>query len=153
MKTLILGLGNPIRGDDGVGIRVAEELKKQIKDENVEVKEGSVGGLGILGLIQGYDKVIVVDSIRTKEGRLGQIHKLKPSDLGSTVYTSWPHEINFTTALSLGKELRLRMPKIIDIYAIEIKGNIAFTDELTPEISNTVPEVVNHILTEEFMLL
>jgi Ni,Fe-hydrogenase maturation factor len=78
---------------------------------------------------------------------------LKPSDLGSTVYTSWPHEINFTTALSLGKELRLRMPKIIDIYAVEIKGDIAFTDELTPEISHTVPEVVNHILTEEFMLL
>ncbi len=150
MKTLILGLGNPIRGDDGVGIRVAEALKKQIKDENVEVKEASIGGLGILGLIQSYDKVIVIDSIHTKEGRLGQIHKLKPSDLGSSVYTSWPHEINFTTTLALGKKLRLQMPKLIDIYAVEIKDNVTFTEEFTPEISQAIPKIVNQILAEEF---
>lgn len=150
MKTLILGLGNPIRGDDGVGIRIAEKLKKQIKDENVEVKEASIGGLGILGLIQGYDRVIVIDSIQTKNGRPGQIHKLKPSDLGSSIYTSWPHEINFTTTLSLGRKLKIQMPKVIDIYAVEIKKNITFAEECTPEISQAIPEVVHQILSEEF---
>jgi hydrogenase maturation protease len=152
VKTLILGLGNPIRGDDGVGIRVAEELKRQIKDKNVEVQEASIGGLGILGLIQGYDKLIVIDSIRTKGGRLGQIHKLKPSDLGSSVYASWPHEINFTTTLALGKKLRIPLPNVIDIYAVEIKDNITFTEEFTPEISQAIPEIVNQILAEEFGL-
>ncbi len=150
MKTLILGLGNPIRGDDGVGIRIAEELKKHIKDENVEVKEASIGSIGILDLVQGYDRVIVIDSIQTKDGRSGQIHRLKPSDLKSSIYTSWPHEINFTTTLSLGEKLQLRMPKIIDIYAVEIKKNITFAEECTPEISQAIPEIVHQILTEEF---
>ncbi|UCD83498.1 MAG: hydrogenase maturation protease [Deltaproteobacteria bacterium] len=150
MKTLILGLGNPIRGDDGVGIRVAEELRRQIKDEDIEVQEASVGGLGILDLIQGYDKVIIVDSIQTKDGQPGQIHRLKPSDLKSYIHTSWPHEVNLTTTLSLGDKLQLRMPKIINIYAVEIKDDITFAEECTPEISKVVPKVVHQILSEEF---
>lgn len=150
LKTLILGLGNPILGDDGVGIRVAGELKKQIDDENVDVKEASIGGLGILDLIQGYDKVIVIDSIQTKDGRPGQLYKFEPSDFKETIHLSSPHDINFATALSLGRKLQMPMPEVIDIYAIEIKDNVTFSEECTPDVSKAISKIVARILAEEF---
>jgi hydrogenase maturation protease len=151
MKTLVLGLGNPILGDDSVGMRVAGELKRQIDKGDVEVKEAPMcRGLNILGLIQGYDKVIVIDAIQAKDGRPGQIHRLKPSDLKGSIHLSWPHEINFATAIELGKRLQIPMPEVIDIYAVEIEENVTFTEECTPELSKAIPKIVRQIMAEEF---
>jgi len=81
MKTLILGLGNPILSDDGAGIRVAQEVGKQLNDPQVTVAETSAAGLSLLDSIVGYDKVIIIDAIQTKKGRAGQIYRMKPEDL------------------------------------------------------------------------
>jgi len=150
MKTSVLGLGNPILGDDSVGMGVAGEIKKQIEDENVDIKEASVGGLGILDLIQGYDKVIIIDSIQTKDGRPGQLYKLEPSDFKETIHLSSPHDVNFATAIALGRKLKMKMPEVIDIYAVGIKGDITFTEECTPDVSRAIPKIVAKILAEEF---
>lgn len=62
MKTVILGLGNPILTDDAIGIRIAQKLKE--KKPKLEVIETSEAGMALLDLITGYDKFIIIDSMR-----------------------------------------------------------------------------------------
>ncbi|MEJ2047740.1 MAG: hydrogenase maturation protease, partial [Dehalococcoidia bacterium] len=61
MRTLILGIGNSILGDDGVGIRVARQLDRLVKDKNIDVVEANVDGLNLLDFILEYGRLIVID--------------------------------------------------------------------------------------------
>ena len=86
MRTLVLGIGNPILGDDGIGFHIAQELAKEIKDENIDVKDTSEDGLNLLELIVGYDKLIIIDAIMTEDEEVGGIYRLKPEDTGESVH-------------------------------------------------------------------
>jgi hydrogenase maturation protease len=66
-RTLLLGMGNPILSDDAIGIRLAGRLKERLKDiPGLDmVEDCSVGGFNLLEIIEGYGRLIVLDSIRT----------------------------------------------------------------------------------------
>ena len=66
MKTLIIGLGNPLVTDDSVGLRVVEELRPLLADRpDVEVSEDYWGGLRLMERMIGFDRAIVIDAIQT----------------------------------------------------------------------------------------
>lgn len=148
MKTLVLGLGNSILCDDGVGIRVAREVAKQFDCPQVTVGETSAAGLRLLDSIVGYDKVIIIDAIQTKEGQAGQLYRMKPEDFSFAQHFSSPHQINLATALELGRMLGLRMPREITVFAIEAKDIASFSEKCTPEVEQAIPEVVEMVLAE-----
>ncbi len=148
MKTLVLGLGNPILSDDGVGIKVAHEVANQLNSPQVTVAETSGAGLSLLDSIIGYDLVIIIDAIQTKEGQAGQIYHMKPEDFSFAKHFSSPHQINLVTALELGKMLDLAMPQKITIFAVEAKDITSFNEKCTPEVEQVIPEVVKMVLEE-----
>ena len=69
---LILGIGNPILRDDGVGIRIAQKLREE--NPELEVIETSEVGISLLKLVVGYDKLIIVDSTKTGGAKPGELH-------------------------------------------------------------------------------
>lgn len=148
MKTLVLGLGNPILSDDVVGVRVAQEIGKRLKDPQVAVTEASGAGLSLLDSIIGYDQVIIIDAIQTQEGKTGQIYRLEPEDFSFAKHLSSPHQINLVTALELGKRLGLSMPSKITIFAIEVRDVASFGEKCTPEVERAIPKVVKMVLRE-----
>jgi hydrogenase maturation protease len=148
MKTLVLGLGNPILSDDGAGIRVAHEVANQLNNPQVTVAETSVAGLSLLDSIVGYDKVIIIDAIQTKKGKAGQIYRMEPEDFSFAKHLSSPHQINLVTALELGKMLNLAMPQKITIFAVEAKDITSFSEKCTPEVERAIPKVVKMVLAE-----
>ncbi len=148
MKTLVLGLGNPILSDDGVGIRVAREVGNKVKDPQVAVSETSALGLSILDSIVGYDKVIIIDAIQTEEGQAGHIYRMRTEDFALTQHLSSPHQTNLATALELGKMLNLGMPQQITVFAVEAKDITTFSEKCTPEVEQAIPEAVNMVLGE-----
>jgi len=148
MKTLVLGTGNPILSDDGVGIKVAHEVANQFNSPQVTVAETSAAGLSLLDSIVGYDKVIIIDAIQTKKGKAGQIYRMKPEDFSFAKHLSSPHQINLVTALELGKMLDLVMPQEITILAVEAKDVSNFSEKCTPEVERAIPEVVKMVLEE-----
>ena len=104
MRTLVLGIGNPILGDDGVGFHIAQELAKEIKDENIDVKDTSIDGLNLLELIVGYDKLIVIDAMMTEDEKVGEIYRLKPSNGSETAWSTISlHHLNLDTTIQIGK--------------------------------------------------
>jgi hydrogenase maturation protease len=148
MKTLVLGWGNPILSDDGVGIKVAQEVKEKLSYPQITVAETSTAGLSLLDSIVGYDKVIIIDAVQTKEGNAGQIYRMGLQDFSSTKHFSSPHQINLATALELGKMLNLAMPQEITIFAVEAKEITTFSEKCTPEVEQAIPKLVKMVMEE-----
>ena len=148
IKTLILGLGNPILSDDGVGIRVAQELKGRLNRPEITVEETSLAGLGVLDLLTGYDRVVLIDAIQTVGGQPGQIYRFGPEALSLTSHTASPHDTNFITALELGHKLGMALPRQIVIFAIEAADVTTFSEECTSEVRQAIPVCVEMILQE-----
>ena len=148
MKALILGLGNPILSDDSVGFRIAQALMGRFDEEEVMVMESDLSGLSLLDLLLGYDKVIIADSIQTREGKVGQVYRLSPEDFAATRHAVSPHDVNLITALELGKTLGLDMPREIVIFAIEVQDVTTFSESCTPRVERAIPKVVEMVAEE-----
>jgi len=148
MKTLVLGLGNPILSDDGVGLQVARELKTNLDQQEVTVEETSMAGLSLLDLLADYDRAIIVDAIQTVGGKPGQIYRLNSEALDVTRHAASLHDVNFATALELGNRLGLTLPKQIDMFAIEVADASTFGEECTPDVRQAIPVCVEMIIQE-----
>jgi len=146
MNTLILGIGNPILTDDGVGLQIAQKLKEE-KPE-LDVIEACEGGLGLLDYASGYDKVILIDSTKTGQGQPGELYKLELEDLKPAMDFSTSHGIDIATVFELGHRLGYRMPQI-SIYAIEIRDNSTFGEGCTPVVQERISFITKQIIKEE----
>jgi len=145
---LVLGLGNPILSDDGVGIHVARELKGRLDQQEATVTETSMVGLGLLDLLVGYDRAVIIDAIQTVEGEAEQIYRLKPRAFDDTLCTSTPHDVNFATALELGNRLGLSLTQEIVIFAIQVEDVTTFSEKCTPKVAQVIPTVADMVIQE-----
>lgn len=148
-KLLFLGLGNPILSDDAVGIRVVDKIKSIMGDSNgIDFVTGSVAGLRILDVIQGYDELVIVDAIE-KGGEPGTLYKIPIEDLEGTLHFTSLHSINLVTAIELGRKMSLKIPKRISIYGIEVKNVVKFSEKMTPEVEESIPKNAEEIIRRE----
>jgi len=133
-KTLVLGIGNDILTDDGIGPKIVNDLKTLERSPELIFETTTLGGLEILEIIKEYKKVIIIDAIRTIDGNPGEIFFFTPDDFKETLHLSNLHDINFLTALELGKKLGIPLPEEIHIIAIEIVEDQVFGTSFTPAI-------------------
>ena len=147
MNTLILGIGNPILTDDRVGIKIAQKLKEERPE--LEVVETSEVGITLLDLIVGYNKLIIIDSIKTEKGKPGDLYRLELEDLKPAKDFSSSHGIGIATAFKLGQRLGYSMPKYTSIYAVEIKDNTSFGEKCTREVKERIPFIAKQITKGE----
>jgi hydrogenase maturation protease len=141
-------MGNPLLCDDGVGLRVAAELKDRVEQPEITVMETGVAGLSLLDLLVGYERAIIIDAIQTVGGKAGQIYRLDPKAFDTALHTASAHGIDFTTALEFGKKLGLPLPQQIIIFAIEASDVSTFNEECTPEVQKAIPTCVEMALQE-----
>ncbi|MFC2019912.1 hydrogenase maturation protease [Chloroflexota bacterium] len=147
-KTLLIGLGNPILGDDGVGIYVVRAVRERYHDGDLSIVEASLAGLDLLDMLDGYDRVIVVDAIQTTAGKAGKIFRLTPADFDAVGHSGSPHDIDFTTALKLGEKLGMSLPREIVFFGIEAWNVTTFSEECTPRVQEAIPAAVDMVIGE-----
>jgi hydrogenase maturation protease len=143
-KRMILGVGNDILMDDGIGPKTVKALEERYSLPDVEYQTTTLGGLDILELINGYDWVAFIDAIKTKGGIPGSVYEFTPEDFKETLHLTNIHDISFLTAIELGKQLGLTIPGTMHIFAIEIIEDQVFGNEFTPPLQ----EKFEHILTD-----
>ena len=154
MKTLVIGLGNPILTDDGVGVKVAYELEKILATHHpplADVTEASAGGLRLMELMIGYDRAIIVDAFTNGRNRPGKMHRMTLDDLRAvspTQHSASAHDTTLVTALDAGREMGLHLPDEVIIYAIEVENVIDFSDEPTTAVAAAIPGAVTAVLRE-----
>jgi hydrogenase maturation protease len=147
MKTLVLGLGNPILKDDSVGLRVAQLLRPLLADKsNIDIDEDYWGGLRLMEHMVGYDKVIIIDAICTGSNP-GTIHRLSPGDV-PTQHSASAHDVNLPTALEIGRRAGAHLPKSEDIILIGVEAADVqtFDETLSPEVEASLPLAVEVVL-------
>ena len=150
LKTLVLGMGNTILRDDGIGIHVVREAAERHQQENVDFSEASVGGLRILDVIAGYQRVVMVDAIQTRSGQPGDIYRLSPQDLKLSLHAGSSHDVSLPGALALGRAMGWTLPDDEDfiIIAIEVEDPFTFSEECTSAVEKAVPRAVDAVLAE-----
>jgi hydrogenase maturation protease len=138
---LVLGIGNDILMDDGIGPRLVQDLENSNPLPGVEYRTTTLGGLEILESIQGYHTVIFVDAIKTRGGEVGTVYEFSTEDFKETLHLSNLHDVSFLTALELGKQIGLSIPSVTRIIAIEILEDLVFDDRFTPELQAAYPRI------------
>jgi len=147
-RVLVIGLGNPILGDDGVGWRVAEEVKKQLPpNPPVDVDCLSLGGISLMERLIGYGRAILIDAFALEEP-VGSILILKLGDLPnySAFHAASEHDISLQTAIELGKSMGAQLPNDVTVVGIATKRVCDFSKSLSPPVSEAVPQAAKFVL-------
>jgi hydrogenase maturation protease len=146
-RVLVIGLGNPILGDDGVGWRVAEEVKKQLSPESADVVCLSLGGISLMEQLIGYERAILIDAFALEEP-IGSILILKLSDLPnySAFHTVSARDMSLQKAIALGKNMGAQLPDDVTVVGIATKRVSDFSKELSQPVAEAVPQAAIFVL-------
>lgn len=142
MNTIVIGLGNPLLGDDGVGWRIAEALRQET---NVEVDCLAVGGLALMERLVGYQRAILVDAICTGTQPEGTITCCALEDLAAEAgggHLASAHDASLAVAFQVGRALHAELPEQVIVLAVEAARVYDFSTELSPAVAAAVPRAV-----------
>ena len=145
LKTLVLGMGNPILRDDRIGLRVIEELDAILSDSDVTLQTSTLAAMNLLECLIGFNRVILVDAIQTG-GEPGSVYRLSPQDFISRHAIPHLHNVDFFRALTLTRGLIPNLPDDIVVVGIEAEDVSTFGEDLTPEVERSIPVAVGKIL-------
>ena len=143
-RIIIIGLGNPILGDDGIGWRVVDQLPTPLLTHGyvkVDIEHFAEGGLRLMELMIGYDYAIIIDAITTYQHPLGWVICVPIENLPdlSAEHITSPHNTSLQASLHLGREVGLHLPHQVFIIGIETQRIYEFSEELTKPIQDSIP--------------
>ncbi len=143
-RTLVLGLGNPVLGDDGIGCRVAEALRETSALGEIEVDTCEKGGLSLMERMLGYDRVVLIDALTTGESLRGEVtvRRLEALARPGAGHLNSAHETSLQTALEMARQLRADVPQVIWVVAVETERVYELSEALTPEVRAALPRAV-----------
>jgi hydrogenase maturation protease len=142
VKTLILGLGNPILGDDGVGWKIATEFQQREKiPSDVTIECMSIGGISLMEALIGYDRAIIIDSIVTHQVPVGTVNLSKLQDLPNHTsgHMSSAHDTSLQDAIKMGISLGAHLPDEIMVVTVEAQKVYEFSETLSPPVASAIP--------------
>ena len=143
---LVLGIGNLLLGDEGVGVRIIEAIRERAMPEDVEAADGGTGGADLVDLMAGRRKVIIVDAAEF-DGRPGDILRFTAADLGRRESIGLSlHDLGLAEALTMMRRLGCE-PEEVVIFGVKPKDMSPGLD-LTAEVAAAVPKVVELVLAE-----
>ncbi|HVP57885.1 MAG TPA: hydrogenase maturation protease [bacterium] len=149
MSTVIIGLGNPLRADDSVGLTVARLLRDRLQGKpGIDVTELWAGGLRLAEAMVGYDRAFVIDAMSSGSVPPGTVRRLALADLGSARNATCVHDTSFPTALELCRRAGASIPSHISFWGIEARDTESFSEVLSDDVARAVPEAAEAILRE-----
>ena len=158
-KMLVVGLGNPILGDDGVGWKVVEQVEAALKEKSEDIKFEylSLGGLALMENMEGFQDVLVVDSIITGTKPNGTIYSLPLSGLPnlSAGHTTSIHDTSLASALVIGRRMGMVLPEDDRVWVVAVEAEYVydFSEELSEPVEAAVPlavQIVSDLLLNNF---
>jgi len=144
---LIIGVGNLLLKDEGVGVQAARELQKRSLPPEVEVCDGGVGGIGLLDYFRGASRLLLIDAAEMglKPGAVMRFTPQEVKDFGRGVKFS-THDVGLAEVLKLARDLGL-CPEEVEIIGIQPQ-EISWGEGLSPAVQASLPRVVEMVLKE-----
>lgn len=155
--TVIIGMGNPLLSDDGVGIAVARAVASRLTGSagtsaersggELTVTELPTGGIRLMEAMAGFRRAVVVDAMLTGSPP-GTLHRFDPKGFVTTKNTYSSHDTDFATAFDLGLLAGVSLPEKLSFWGIEAREFDRFGSQFTEEVAAAVPEAVERIVAE-----
>ena len=142
-KILITGIGSILRGDDGIGVRVIDELEKEDLPREVLLHSGDVSGLDLLKVFPGHEKVIIIDAADMAEAP-GTVKVFNAEDIKREGFKDVlsTHGMGLLETLTLAKNLDLGSEiVIIGVQPLDISYNLELSDLMKSKIPQVVEEI------------
>jgi hydrogenase maturation protease len=154
MRTILVGLGNPILGDDAAGWKVVEQVEQQDQQlqranrEAYDIVYLSIGGLGLMEHLIGYDRAILVDTIVSRNEVPGTISTQMLEDVFDLTagHTTSVHDASLQNAVNLARKMGVHMPRNIIVVGIAIDSIHSFSEALTAHIAAAIPRAVEIVI-------
>lgn len=147
MKTVIIGMGNPLLRDDGVGIRAVRALERVLGNRrDVDLLELYTGGIRLMEEMAGYNRAFVVDAMVTGRHEPGTVVAFSPAEFITTRRTNSTHDTDFRVSLEMAQFLRLPIPDDIRFWGVEAEDVDSFSEELTAPVDAAIPQIMEKIL-------
>lgn len=142
MNSILVGFGNTILRDDGVGVRLGETIA-----DDLELKfcRCSMYGFEILEKLADYDRAFIVDALRTENGQVGDVHYFTLDDFQGCRHLSSPHTTNFAGGLEFAREVGLDVPGEVFIYGVEVESTEEFGETLTEQLAESYESIKTEI--------
>lgn len=138
-STLILGLGNTLLTDDGVGVYAARRARELLSsDEPIAVEEAEIAGFALLDLIEGYRRVIVIDAIVQPDNAPGTIGRIDGLALERSSHLVAGHQIDLPTALALMRQIGREPPAEVTIVAVQVEDAHTMGEQCTPLVEAAI---------------
>jgi len=141
-KILILGIGNYLMGDEGVGVHVANRLQNEILPSGVDVLDGGTGGFHLLSYFEGYETLILVDATLDNNPN-GTIRLIRPRFAKDFPTAMSTHDIGLKDMVS-ALQLMGKMPDI-HLFVVSIESLQQQGIELTEEVEKVIPDLIEKI--------
>lgn len=140
-EIVVVGLGNPLMGDDGVGLCALRQLEREWTfDDSIQLVDGGTWGLRLLPVLEGAKGIILLDAIRT--GREpGTVVELRNDEIPRQLSTKLsPHEVDLRELLAV-MQLRGSLPANVSAIGVEPQY-VDLLDDLSPIVRSRVPDIV-----------
>jgi hydrogenase maturation protease len=157
MKMIVVGLGNPILGDDGVGWKVAEEVKKQLissptspllgEANLLDVDFLSLGGISLMEHLIGYERAILIDAV-TSDQTTGSVIVSNLNEMPdySAFHVASAHDTSLQNALKLGKSMGVSLPKEVIVVGIATDHIYDFSETLSPPVARAISKATKIVI-------
>jgi hydrogenase maturation protease len=146
-ETLVVGLGNPILGDDGVGWRVIDELD-ELDHGEASLQQACVGGVSLMEILVGYRRAIIVDAIIDLEDEPGTVWCRPLSDVETRVasHLDSTHDAPLPAAIEAGRAMGVDLPSDIEVVGIVIERGDVFGEQLSDVVAAAIPVAVAEVV-------
>ncbi len=145
-------MGNTVLCDDAAGVLVAREIHSVFSSSGsgakISVAETSYGGWRLIDLLNGFDKVVIVDSITTGKFKQGECFRVERQENFKSHLQS-THGMGLFEAIEFAELAGQKMPKEISVYGVEIKNQVEFGETVSLEIIEKIPGIARDIIKEE----
>ena len=145
-KTLVLGLGNEVLGDESLGQLIVKDIAEKKLFPGVDFKCSSTGGLNLLEYINGYDSLFLIDTACGNKCEPGTVNYYNPGNFRETLHMSSEHDASFRITLETGERLGFAIPEQIHIIAIEIYCDLNLSEKLSDNIRGQFDKIRSEII-------
>lgn len=144
-KILVLGIGNELLRDDGIGPKVVKKLQNFLPHEDVDYQTAIVGGMETIERMRGYTETMIIDAVMTEEGQPGTVYYMNFPTNMDTLHLSNAHDISFEMSVKLAHRLNIPIPWKISIIGIEIAEDRVFGDTLSPRLQEKYADIFSSV--------
>ncbi len=141
---ILVGLGNPIMSDDGIGLVVSRRVHRRLVGYDLDLACGA--GLHVMDSILGYQRAVIIDSMVTGSVPAGSVVRIDPGEGMATRRAGHSHGVGFFEAIEIARACEAPLPEKILVYGIEVKDPFTIGESISEAIMDKLDEIVDFIV-------